>query len=186
VAVRPLSLARRSLTFDLVDVCKVASGAISRLLPQFSLDRVRTLALRAAGVHIGRASLVMGAFEVTGPGRMRELLWIGDETLITGPLRVDLGAEVRIGHRVRMGHDVMLLTVNHEVGPPHYRCGRMVAAPITVGDGAWLASRVTVLPGVTIGRGSVVGAGAVVTRDIAPHVFAAGVPAREIHGLPDH
>jgi maltose O-acetyltransferase len=126
----------------------------------------------------------MGTFDVTGPGSMNELLSIGDETLITGPLYIDLGAHVHIGHRVRLGHHVMLLTIDHEMGPPHYRCGSMRTAPVTIGDGAWLASRVTVLPGVTIGHGTVVGAGAVVTRDLAPNVFAAGIPARVVRNLP--
>ncbi len=166
-----------------MDACKLATGAISRLLPQFSFDRVRTVALRAAGVRIGRASVVMGPFEVTGPGRMSELLSIGDETMITGPLQIDLGAAVTIGNRVRFGHHVLLLTVNHEIGPAHYRCGPMVTAPISIGDGSWLASRVTVLPGVTIGHGTVVGAGAVVARDLAPNVFAAGVPAKVVRKL---
>lgn len=166
-----------------MDVRKVASGAVSRLLPQFSFDRVRTAALRAAGVRIGKGSLVMGPFDVTGPGAMSELLTIGEDTLITGPLQIDLGAAVRIGHRVRFGHHVLLLTLDHEIGPPHYRCGRMTGRPITIGDGSWLASRVTVLPGVTIGHGTVVGAGAVVTRDLPDNVLAAGVPARVVRAL---
>ena len=166
-----------------MDVCKVASGAVSHLLPQFSLDRVRTAALRAAGVRIGHGSLVMGPFDVTGPGKMSDLLFIGDQTFITGPLKIDLGARVHIGHRVRMGHHVLLLTIDHEIGPPEYRCGKMSMAPIVVGDGAWLGSRVTVLPGVTIGPGAVVGAGAVVTRDVAPNILAAGVPARFVRDL---
>jgi tetrahydrodipicolinate N-succinyltransferase len=52
-----------------------------------------------------------------------------------------------------------------------------VAAPISIGDGVWIGSRVTVLPGVSVGRGAVVAAGAVVTRDVAPDTLVAGIPA---------
>jgi len=55
---------------------------------------------------------------------------------------------------------------------------------VSVEDGAWIAARVTVLPGVTIGRGSVVAAGAVVTRDVPPNCLVAGVPARVLRELP--
>jgi maltose O-acetyltransferase len=52
-----------------------------------------------------------------------------------------------------------------------------VSAPITIGDGAWLGARSTILPGVTIGAGAVVAAGSVVIGDVAPDVVVAGVPA---------
>ena len=54
------------------------------------------------------------------------------------------------------------------------------ALPITIEDGCWLGANVVVLPGVTIGRGSVVAAGAVVTKDVPPHTLVAGVPARVV------
>jgi maltose O-acetyltransferase len=59
-----------------------------------------------------------------------------------------------------------------------------VARPVSIEDGAWIAARVTILPGVTIGRGTVVAAGAVVTRDVPPNTLAAGVPARVKRELP--
>jgi maltose O-acetyltransferase len=108
---------------------------------------------------------------------------VGEDTFISGPLHVDLGAAVRIGSRVQFGHHVVLLTMDHEMGPPSARCGRLVAAPITIGDGVWIASRVTVLPGVTIGDGAVVAAGAVVTRDVAPDTLVGGVPAKLVRDL---
>jgi maltose O-acetyltransferase len=165
------------------DSRKVVTTVVSRILPQFSFSRARTLALRAAGVRIGKGSGVLGPLEVTGPGDLRTLFSIGDHTYISGPLHVDLGAPVRIGNCVQLGHHVVLLTADHEMGPSTYRCGRLAAAPITIGNGVWIASCVTVLPGVSIGDGSVVGAGAVVTRDVAPNTFVAGVPARLVREL---
>jgi maltose O-acetyltransferase len=162
---------------------RVVGRAISGVLPQFSFNRARTIALRATGVRIGKGSLIMGMLDVTGPGDMRELFSIGNMTLISCPLHVDLGAAVRIGHRVQLGHDVVLLTIDHQIGPPEDRCGERRAAPIVIGDGVWIASRVTVLPGVSIGHGAVVAAGAVVSRDVPPNTLVAGVPARFVRHL---
>lgn len=155
---------------------------VSGALPRFAFNRVRTLALRAAGLRIGAHSMIMGAVEVTGPGGVR-LVSIGESTFITGPLRVDAGARVRVGNRVHFGHHVMLLTINHEIGPSEERCGPLTAAPISIGDGVWIGSRVTVLPGVSVGRGAVIAAGAVVTRDVAPDTMVAGVPAVVVRQL---
>jgi maltose O-acetyltransferase len=124
----------------------------------------------------------MGPLSVTGAGEVG-LLSIGRDTLITGPMHVDLGASVRIGDRVHVGHHVVLLTMSHEIGAPEERCGPLTAAPIAIGNGVWIGSRVTILPGVSIGDGSVVAAGAVVTRDVAPNTMVAGVPAVAIRSL---
>jgi acetyltransferase-like isoleucine patch superfamily enzyme len=151
-------------------------------LPQLRFNRVRTALYRAAKVSIGASSLVMGDIVLTGasdPG----LFSIGDFTYITGPLRVDLGGSVRIGNRVNVGHDCLLLTVDHEIGGTGRRAGDVRHAPIVIEDGVWLASRVTVLPGCTIGRGAIVAAGAVVTRDVEPNTLVGGVPAKLIRRL---
>jgi maltose O-acetyltransferase len=163
---------------------KEAIGLISRGLPQFALNRARTMLLRAAGVPIGSGTLVMGPLRITGDGPV-SLLSFGRNTQISGPLHVDLGARVSIGDRVHFGQEVMLLTMEHDIGSEEERCGRLTTAPICIEDGAWLASRVTILPGVTVGRGAVVAAGAVVTTDVPPNCLVGGTPARWIRHLDD-
>jgi acetyltransferase-like isoleucine patch superfamily enzyme len=165
------------------DPRKIAASAVSRLLPQFCFNRTRTALLRAAGFRIGAFSGIMGALDVTGPGDVTELFSIGERTIISGPLHVDLGARVRIGSGVNLGHEVWLLTIDHEIGSGEYRCGPSLTAPITIEDGAWIGSRVTILPGITIGKGAVVGTGAVVTRDVSPNTLVAGIPARFVRDL---
>ena len=128
-------------------------------------------------------SLVLGDLILSGGGDWRELFSVGARTVITGPLRVNLGAEVRIGSNVRIGHDVLLVTVSHEVGSSELRCGPQRLAPVTIGDGVWIASRVAILPGVTVGDGSVVAAGAVVTTDVEANTLVGGVPAKLIRRL---
>ncbi len=167
------------------DPRKAIGTVISHAFPQFSFNRTRTAIVRVTGVRIGARSLLMGPLELTGAGTSVDHLSIGADTFITGPLHVDLGAHVRIGNRVRLGHHVVLLTRNHEIGSPDFRCGLTVMAPIEIGDGAWIASCVTILPGVRVGKGAVVAAGAVVTRDVAPNTLVAGVPARVVRELDD-
>lgn len=156
---------------------------MAETLPSSAMFRTRTAMLKAAGVKIGAHSLIQGKMRLTGNGNPCELLSIGDRTLITGGLHVDLGAPVRIGNMVRIGHDVSLLTINHAVGPFYLRAGTSFFGEIVIEDGCWLASRCTILPGITIGAGAIVAAGSVVTRDVPKHTLVAGVPARVVREL---
>ena len=96
---------------------------------------------------------------------------------------------VHIGDNVMLGTNVSILTPMHplkwqERNPRMNDKGEITVLeygkPITIESNCWLASNVTVTGGVHIGEGSVIGAGSVVTRDIPPNVFAAGVPCRVI------
>ena len=89
-------------------------------------------------------------------------------------------ATVTIGDDVQIGPNVQLLTAFHPVAAGPRRDKWEAARPITVGDNVWLGGGVIVLPGVTIGANTVVGAGAVVTRDLPPDVVAVGNPARVV------
>lgn len=90
-----------------------------------------------------------------------------------------------IGNRVNIGPFVRLITDAHEVGTAYRRAGAVSYDPITIGDGAWIGASVTVLPGVNIGKGAIVAAGAVVVSDVPPHTLVGGVPAAKIRELPD-
>jgi len=160
-----------------------AAQAVSSALPQLCFNRTRSFALRALGVKLGARSLLMGTLRITGPATSEDLLSIGADVVITGPLHVDLGARVTIGDHTYIGHDVTLLTVDHEIASSKQRCGEPQAGAITIGSGAWLGSKVIVLPGVTIGDGAVVAAGAVVTRDVVANTIVGGVPARVLREL---
>ncbi len=151
--------------------------------PSQTFNRTRTVMLRAAGIRIGLHSLVQGPLRITGTGNPCQDFSIGAFTLLSGALHADIGAPIRIGNRVRIGHDVSLLTVDHEVGSEAMRSGRRKFGPIEIADGAWVASRVVVLPGVRIGAGAIVAAGAVVTRDVPNNMLVAGVPARVVRNL---
>ena len=89
-------------------------------------------------------------------------------------------ATVTIGDDVQIGPNVQLLTPTHPVEPELRRAKLEAAEPIVIGDNVWLGGGVIVLPGVTIGENTVVGAGAVVTEDLPPNAVAVGNPARVV------
>lgn len=130
---------------------------------------------------------------------------IGEGTEIRPPLYVDYGHNISIGARcfanfglialdvasitigddVQIGPNVQLLTPTHPVDPDARRDKWEAAEPIVIGDNVWLGGGVVVCPGVTIGADTVVGAGAVVTKDLPAAVVAVGNPARVIRTMTD-
>jgi maltose O-acetyltransferase len=94
-----------------------------------------------------------------------------------GLVALDL-APITIGDDVQIGPNVQLLTPDHPIDPELRRAKWESGRPVTIADNVWLGGGVIVLPGVTIGESTVVGAGAVVTRDLPANVVAVGNPAR--------
>jgi maltose O-acetyltransferase len=158
--------------------------------------RAQQLSQRYA--ELGKTDLAT-AREVLG-----ELLGsLGEHTVIRPPLYVDYGAhlregartfvnfglvaldvaEITIGDDVQIGPNVQLLTPVHPVEPEPRRNKLEAAKPISIGDNVWLGGGVIVCPGVTIGENTVVGAGAVVPRDLPANVVAVGNPARVIREI---
>lgn len=157
------------------------------------------------------AQELLAAFNATAPGewaRRTELLGellgaVGEGVVVQPTLRVDYGSNVRIGAGTFVNYDcvlldvapitigadcqlatrVQLLTATHPVDPVVRRAGWESGAPIELGDNVWLGGGAIVLPGVTIGGDTVVGAGAVVTRDLPPGVVAVGSPARVVREI---
>lgn len=108
------------------------------------------------------------------------LLRVGDHVAVNCGVTISVWHEVHIGSKVMIAPNVTILDDNrHEIEPgtPLYR------GPTVIGDNVWLSGNVTVLPGVTIGVGSVVAGHSVVSHDIPPHSLAAGAPARVIKSL---
>ena len=80
-----------------------------------------------------------------------------------------------------IGHNVVLATLNHEEDPK--KRGNLCPAPIKIADGVWIGSNATILPGVTIGEGAIIAAGAVVTKDVEAMSIVGGVPAKLIRKI---
>ncbi len=117
---------------------------------------------------------------VSGPnGRLA----IGDGSFINYGTSISADSLVSIGADCRIGTYVIILDNNFHSLEPELRDVKPESAPVIIGEKVWLGARVVVLPGVSIGDGSVIGAGSVVTRDIPARSLAAGVPARVIRDL---
>jgi maltose O-acetyltransferase len=84
---------------------------------------------------------------------------------------------IRTGCDVSMGPNATILTLGHDPGSPEFADR---GGDVTVGDRVWIGYGALILPGINLGEGSVVGAGAVVTRDVEPFAIVAGNPARKI------
>jgi maltose O-acetyltransferase len=108
---------------------------------------------------------------------------VGARTFINYGVVVLDAAKVTIGDDVQIGPGVHLLTALHPLDPDDRRRGVETAAPVTIGDGAWLATGVIVCPGVTIGADAVVGAGSVVTKDLPAHHLCFGNPCQVIREI---
>lgn len=108
---------------------------------------------------------------------------VGDRTFANwGLVALDVG-RIDIGQDVQIGPNVQLLTATHPLDPALRRAKWEGTAPITIGDNVWLGGGVIVCPGVSIGKNTVIGAGAVVVDDIPKNVLAVGNPARIVRQL---
>ncbi len=86
-----------------------------------------------------------------------------------------------IGDGTLIGSYVVMATINHGLTPTERHTN--IPSPIHIGNNVWIGSHATILPGITIGDGSIVAAGAVVTHDVPPNTLAAGIPAKIIKSL---
>ena len=103
---------------------------------------------------------------------------IGENVFINSGCKMQDQGGILIGNDVLIGHNACLLTLNHDMNP---ECrADMIPKAIHIEDKVWLGSNVTVLPGVRIGEGAIVAAGAVVTKDVSPNTIVGGVPAKLI------
>lgn len=114
----------------------------------------------------------------TGPDGTIEIgtsTFVNHGTMIAATERVSIGDSCQIG--------TYCLISDHEQPEENVASGEFSRRAISIGDNVWLGARVIVLPGVTIGDGSAIGAGSVVDRDIPPRTLAVGVPATPIRQL---
>lgn len=146
----------------------------SNLLPR----GLRWRALLFAGLDVGRSTINAGGFYGG-----REIA-IGEGCFINHRVFLDNAAPITIGKNVSFGPEVVVITGSHVLGDGERRAGRPLAAPVEINDGAWIGARATILPGVTIGSGALVAAGALVNRDVTADTLVAGVPAEVVRELP--
>ena len=154
-----------------------------------AIGALSSACLRLAAAH--DAARLLSRCRCAGDVRLRmpvviyapERLELGDTIDIGEFTHIRADGGVRIGDRVLIASRVTIASRAHPIPLP--RWGVTKDAPIVIEDDVWLGAGAIVLPGVTIGRGSVVAAGAVVTKSIEPFTLVAGVPARPIRQVPE-
>jgi maltose O-acetyltransferase len=151
---------------------------LSGILPSYTFGRLRAALLRLSRFSIGKGTIICGPVSLYGRGNIYDRLTIGCEVFVNVGCFFDLNDRITLGDKVALGHQVLLLTASHEIGGAWQRSGPLRTAPVKIEEGAWIGSRATILPGVTVGAGSVVAAGAVVTKDVPPGTLVGGVPAQ--------
>lgn len=139
--------------------------------------------MRLTGIDIGDGAIVLGLPTMSGIGPIHERLAIGRGAGFNAGCHFDLNDTITIEDGAGLGQQVMILTATHAQGGSENRAGPPTTAPVRICSGAWVGARSIILPGVTIGAGSIIGAGAVVAKDIPANVIAGGVPAKVIREL---
>ncbi|MEL6644617.1 MAG: sugar O-acetyltransferase [Pseudomonadota bacterium] len=155
---------------------------------------------RAQGLMRQYNATIVGEHDLRVPILMELLGGIGPGSAIRSPFYVDYGynihigrdvflnygctildvCEVRIGDRAQIGPMTQIIAADHPRDAATRDAGLENGKPVTIGRNAWIGGNATILPGVTVGDNAIIGAGAVVTRDVAPGVTVAGIPAKPI------
>lgn len=131
---------------------------------------------RGGRIHVGNCAFFPGVRLECWRGARIE---IGNGTYLNRNTEIVASASVTIGRDCMIGRDVIIMDSDQHAFPGE----PLVSAAVSIDDRVWIGARAMVLKGVTIGHDSVVGAGAIVTRDIPPLSVAVGQPARVIRGL---
>lgn len=143
------------------------------LLAYVPSHTLRKAGLRLCGARIASKSLLYHGFWILAPSNLtiEESAVVGDHAIL------DAREGLTIGKNVNLSTNVAIWTGQHDYQSPNFT---YKGGPVRIGDYAWLSFRTTILPGVTVGEGAVVAAGAVVTKDVAPYTVVGGVPAKVI------
>ena len=133
---------------------------------------IRNFLLRLMGMKI-RGATLYSHFFIRDPSQIT----IGEGTVIGHGVTLDGRCGITVGKNVNFSSEVMVWTLQHDYNDPSFSA---VGGAVIIEDYAWISVRAIILPNVKIGRGAVVAAGAVVTKDVPPYTVVGGVPAKKI------
>ena len=137
--------------------------------------KLRAMCVRGYAIYVGKNVNIQRKARISSAIKIGEKSGIGANSIIEGP--------TTIGKYVNMGPECIIYTSQHRYDRTDVTMqqqGNTEPKEVVIGNDVWIGSRVTIMPGVHIGDGCVVGAGAVVTHNIPPYTVAGGVPARVI------
>lgn len=146
---------------------------ILRLVGHVPSHIFRKFCYRVAGMKIGKKSTIhMGGNFFNPKG-----ISIGQGTIVGDRVFLDGRAPLKIGNHVSVASQVLIYNSEHDI---HREDMQAVEEPVVIEDYVFIGPRAVILPGITIGKGAVVAAAAVVTHDVKPGKIVAGIPAKEI------
>jgi maltose O-acetyltransferase len=158
------------------------------MLPDFGSGALRGRLYGLIGFDVAPSAFIMGNLELlrgSAPDGFYDKLHVGQGTVIGNHVTINLDADVRIGNNVSVSPFVRIYTSTHQLGPgSNRRLSAVLAKPVIIEDGCWIGLGAMLLPGVTLGRGSVVAAGAVVMSEVPPNSYVEGNPAQVARELP--
>ena len=138
------------------------------------IHRVRKMFIRRSLQQLGSESNFLMGVEIRNGGNIS----VGNNCAINSRVLLDgRGGKLTIGNHVDIAQETNIWTLGHDVHDDYYASK---GGDVTIEDYVWIASRVTVLPNVQIGRGAVIGTNSVVTKDVPAMAIMAGVPAQRI------
>lgn len=140
----------------------------------FPSFKIRNAVLRKILGTLGKNASVLRKVEIWSPSN----IYIGAHSVVNSYTLLDgRGGKVVIGENVDIAREVNIWTLEHDKNDDNHKT---VGGNVIIGDYVWIASRVTILPGVRIGKGAVIATGAVVTKDVPEMCIVGGVPAKII------
>ncbi len=134
---------------------------------------VRKLVFQLAGGRLGKGSVIHMQARFFDPRGIS----VGEDSLLGWGIFIDGRDKVSIGNHVDIASEVQIYNSEHDIHSPDFHA---TTAPVSIGNYVFIGPRAIILPGVNLGRGAVVGAGAVVTKDVPDYAVVGGVPARII------
>jgi len=139
---------------------------------------VRKYFYKLMGANIGKNAVFHLKTKIRDPWRLQ----VGKGVQVGDNAELDARSGLTIGDNVNLSSNVNIWTLQHDHRKPDFGCytSKDRKLSVEIGDRAWIGSNVIILPGVSIGEGSVCCAGCVVTKDVAPFTIVAGVPAKKI------
>jgi acetyltransferase-like isoleucine patch superfamily enzyme len=136
---------------------------------------------RSGAIRMGESCQIAAGAIVQGPVRMGHHCSVQTGSILVGCGTLEAPAgQITLGDHVRIAPFAQLIAGNHDISDCEGPIGRVQGAPISIGDNVWVAGRVIITAGVTIGRNAVLAAGAVVTKDVPDYAIVGGVPAKVI------
>ena len=165
----------RGFRTQIIYVAIALLNALLKWVPGFSTRRGL---LRVYGVRVTPTSHVHRGLRLSAKGR----LTIGANTVVNRDCFFDNRVDIRIGDSVSVAHGCRIYTLGHDIQADDFA---LKGAPVIIEDHAVLFAHAMVMPGVTIRRGAVVYAGAVISRDVPAFAVVAGNPARVVRARPE-